>query len=398
MTQLRRGENVEELETERVRKDGQRIPVALTASPVRDSSGKVVSASVIARDIGERKRAEQAVQDREERLRAILDTTLDAIITIDHSGIIRSVNAATERMFGYTAAEMIGHNVTMLMTAPYREAHAGYLARYLQTGEKHIIGTSREIEARRKDGSVLPVDLTVAEIEHLKLFTGIHRDLSQRKRLEREVMEVASLQQRRIGQDLHDSVAQELTALNLLAKDLAETLRTDPAKASQMVEQMAHGLQRSQQDLRAVLRGLLPVAVDSEGLMAALADLADRTEREGKVTCTFNCPEPVSLTDNLTATHLYLIAQEAVHNAVKHAQAQKVRISLTADGGLVLGVQDDGIGMPARPAEKRGLGLRIICNRAVIIGATLTIKPAEPTGTVVTCTLARKNNAPKKAR
>jgi signal transduction histidine kinase len=191
-------------------------------------------------------------------------------------------------------------------------------------------------------------------------------------------------------------VAQELTALNLLATDLAETLQTDPAKASQLVEQMNRGLQRSQQELRTVLRGLLPVAVDSEGLMAALADLADRTQQEAKMTCTFDCPEPVSVADNLTATHLYLIAQEAVHNAVKHAQARTVCIALQANAGLVLSVQDDGIGMPPRAEADGGLGLRIMGNRATIIGATLTIEPAEPTGTIVRCSLARRNHEREK--
>src|SRR5262249_54291891 len=151
---------------------------------------------------------------------AILDTAMDAIITIDHRGVIHSVNAAAERMFGYTAAEMLGQSVNLLMPSPYREVHDDYLAKYLQTGERHIIGTSREVAARRKDGSVFPADLAVSEIPHLKLFTGLHRDLTERKRLEREVVEVASLEQRRIGQDLHDSVAQELTALTLLANEL----------------------------------------------------------------------------------------------------------------------------------------------------------------------------------
>jgi two-component system CheB/CheR fusion protein len=523
MSRLRRGESVEQLETERVRKDGQRVAVALTVSPVRDGDGKVVSASVISCDITDRKRAEetlraseerfrhmadhapvmiwmsgpdklctwfnkpwldfvgrpleqevgngwtdnihpddrthclqtyeaafgarrpfsmeyrlrrhdgeyrwlldngiplngaggevagyigsctditalknteQALRDREALLRAILDTVADAIITIDHRGIIRSVNAATERMFGYSAAEMIGQSVNLLMPSPYREVHDSYLAAYLQTRKKHVIGVTREVEAQRKDGSVFPADLAVSEIEHLKLFTGVHRDLTERKRLEREVVEIVSQQQRRIGQDLHDSVAQELTALSIYARNLAETLRTDPASAEQLLERMEQGLQRSRQELRAVLRGLLPVPVDSEGLMAALADLADRTEQEGKVTCTFDCPEPVAVADNLTATQVYLIAQEAVHNAVRHAQAQKIRISLTAERGLVLGVQDDGIGMPTGLAENQGLGLRIMRNRAAIIGAALTIEPAEPTGTVVTCELARKNHAPEQA-
>lgn len=516
MSRLTRGEHLEQLETERIRKDGQRIAVALTVSPIRDGGGKIVSASVTGRDITSRKRteealrllgqvaanlaagvcllrasdevivytnerlekmfgyaadellgrhvsalnagkgqrpaeqaeeigralrekgvwagevhnvrkdgiafwtyanvsafehpefgtvwvnaltditerkaAESALHASEERLRAILNTVADAIITIDQRGIIASVNSATERMFGYAAAEMIGQNVSMLMPSPYREAHDGYMAKYAQTGEKHIIGFSREIYARRKDGTVFPTDLAVAEIEHLKLFTGIHRDLTERKQLEREVVGAASLEQRRIGQDLHDSVAQELTALSLLARDLAETFRTDPANAAHLVERMGQGLQRSQQELRDVLRGLLPVPVDSEGLMAALADLADRTRQQGKVSCTFDCPQPVSVADNLIATHVYLIAREAVHNAVKHAQAQKVRIRLTSDGGLLLSVQDDGIGMSAEPPATEGLGLRIMRNRAAIIGAQLSFAAAEPTGTVVTCVLARKNH------
>lgn len=139
------------------------------------------------------------------------------------------------------------------------------------------------------------------------------------------------------------------------------------------------------------MRGLLPVAVDGEGLMAALSDLADRIQQQGKVNCKFDCPEPVSVADNLTATHLFLIAQEAVHNAVKHARAKSIHVFLESNDFLLLSVQDDGIGMPAQTSENHGrLGLRIMQNRAAIIGATLTIEPAEPTGTLVTCTLARK--------
>jgi two-component system CheB/CheR fusion protein len=396
MARVRRGESVQRLETERIRKNGQRIPVSLTISPLRDSSGNVVSTSAIERDISEAKQAEQELRDREERLRAILDSTVDAIITIDYQGIIQSVNPGAERMFGYAAAEMVGQSVNLLMPSPYREEHEGYMARYLQTGEKHIIGISREVVAQRKDGSVFPADLAVNEIPELKLFTGIHRDMTEYKRLERALMEVASQQQQRIGQDLHDSVAQELTAINLLAGTLAETLETDPMNASNLVERMRQGLQRSQQELRAVLRGLLPVAVDSDGLMAALADLASRTQQEAKITCVFDCPEPVTLTDNLTATHLYLIAQEAVHNAVKHGKPQNIRICLQSGRELFLQVQCDGIGMPVRPEAHEGLGLRIMRNRAAIIDARLTIEPAKPTGTLVTCVLARKNHEPEK--
>src|SRR5262245_55739509 len=325
--------------------DGHVVWLHDIVNVVRDESGvRQLRGFLI--DISERKQVEEALRDHEGRLRAILDTAADAIITIDHRGIIQSVNSATEGMFGYAAPEMIGQNVSMLMSSPHRETHDGYLAKYLQRGEKHVIGVSREVDARRKDGSIFPTELAVSEIKQLNLFTGIHRDLTDRKQLERDVVEAASLEQRRIGQDLHDTVAQELTALSLLTKDLAETSRTDPSGGAILLERVAQGLQRSQKQLRAVLRGLLPVAVDAEGLMAALADLADRTRQEGSMACIFDCPKPVRVADNVTATHLFLIAQEAVHNALKHAQAQNIRISLESNHSLDLCVHDDGIGIP----------------------------------------------------
>ena len=272
--------------------------------------GRPVAIAKTERDITEQKRAhahlEYEIQQRtaalrksQEQLAAVLHTAADAIITINAKGIIQSVNKATERMFGYNAAEMIGQNIKILMPSPYREEHDRYLENYDRTGVKKIIGIGREVVARRKDGSTLPVDLAVSVVDHLKLFTGIIRDITRRKELEREVVEIASLEQRRIGQDLHDSVGQELTALNILAGDLAETMRTNPSNGSNLVERMAQGLQRSQRELRTVMRGLLPVAVDTEGLMAALSDLADRIQQEGKATCKFDCPEPVSVADNL---------------------------------------------------------------------------------------------------
>jgi PAS domain S-box-containing protein len=325
-------------------------------------------------------------------MQAILNTATDAIITMDIHGIIQSVNPASERMFGYAAAEMVGQNVGLIMPSPYREDHDGYLRQYLQTGNKHIIGASRELYAQRKDGSIFPIHLTVSEIEERKLFTGMLRDVTEHKRLEREVVEAASKEQQRIGEDLHDSVAQELTALNLLAGDLTQSLRENRADGVDLARLVARGLQASQQALRSVMRGLLPVSVDSQGLMAALADLADRTRQRSKTSCTFDCPEPIHVADNLTATHLYLIAQEAVHNAIKHSLAGNVRIGLWSDGHLNLTVQDNGVGMPERLAESQGLGLRIMRNRAAIVGATLTILRAQPHGTLVQCVLPRSSN------
>ena len=378
--------------------DGRERDIEWYDARIPGPSGQTDCLVCIGHDITDRQRAEQALRESEERLQAILNTAADAIVTIDRSGIIQSVNPATERMFGYSAAELLGQNVKRLMPPPYRDEHDGYLARYLQTGEKRIIGIGREVQGLRNDGSTFPVDLAVSEIDHLQLFTGIIRDVTHRKELEREVLEIASLEQQRIGQDLHDSVGQEMTALSILAGDLAETLRAEPLKAQLLIDQLTEGLQRTQTELRAVLRGLLPVPVDSEGLMAALTDLAARVQQEGKAACRFECPKAVSVGDNLVATHLFLVAQEAVHNALKHARPTSIEITLLANERLILRVQDDGPGMPADAPQASGLGLRIMRNRAAIIGALLTIEPAQPTGTLVTCTLPTRHAAGKGGR
>lgn len=121
-----------------------------------------------------------------ERLRAVLDAAVDAIVTIEESGTIESVNPATERVFGYRREELVGRNVSMLMPSPYRDEHDHYIARYLGTGEARVIGIGREVEAQRRDGSVFPADIAVSEVRlpDRRLFTGIVRDLTERREME----------------------------------------------------------------------------------------------------------------------------------------------------------------------------------------------------------------------
>jgi PAS domain S-box-containing protein len=333
-----------------------------------------------------------SLRESREQLGAVVRTAADAIFTIDARGIIHSVNPAAEKMFGYSADELIGHNVNMLMPYPYRNEHDGYLARYLQTGEKRLIGLGREVQGRRKDGSTFPVDLAVSEFRHQTrpMFTGVLRDISARKQLERDVLEAATQQQRRIGQALHDSTGQELTALGLLAETLCESLEQRAPDICPLAGKVREGLKRALSQVRAYSRGLIPVELDSRGLRAALAELASRTNDVPGVRCALACQEPVAVENHQTATHLYHIAQEAVSNALRHAQARQITISLEdGDGFLSLRVSDDGIGLPPDPAGSSGLGLKLMHYRAGLIQARLTVEAAEPVGTLVACTLRK---------
>jgi two-component system sensor kinase FixL len=153
LDRIRRGEKIVHFETERQCKDDRLIPVSLTISPIRDSRGEIVGVSKIARDLSDREHAREELQRREALLRSILDTVPDAFVAIDERGLIRSFSATAERLFGFSGEEVLGRNVSLLMPPPYREAHDAYLARYLSTGERRIIGIGRVVVGQRKDGS-----------------------------------------------------------------------------------------------------------------------------------------------------------------------------------------------------------------------------------------------------
>ena len=175
-----------------------------------------------------------------ERLRAILETAVDAIVTIEESGVIESVNPAAERAFGYSRDELLGRNVSMLMPSPYREEHDRHVERYLRTGEARIIGIGREVEAQRKDGTVFPVDIAVSEVRlpGRRLFTGIIRDLTERRemeerarlRLESAAHTARMLELGEMCSEIVHEVNQPLTAIVSYAEACLRTVRRGGAQ------------------------------------------------------------------------------------------------------------------------------------------------------------------------
>jgi PAS domain S-box-containing protein len=393
---IRRGESVPPFETERVRKDGTRIQISLTISPIRDADGRIVGASRISRDITRRKQMELALRESEAKARAILDTAVDAIITIDSAGNIESFNKAAEQLFGYRPDEVIGQNVRMLMPEPYRGQHDGYMQNYLRTGRAKIIGIGREVVAQRRDGTTFPVDLAVSEVQiggNRRVFTGIVRDISERKRLEQEIIEISDREKRRIGQDLHDGLGQLLTGIGFKSKSLENKTAARGIPEAQAAKQIADLVTQAISQARGLARGLQPVEPKPLGLMNALTELCTSMKALFRVSCLFKCDPPIEVNDASAATHLYRIAQEACHNAIKHGQASHVSIELSRvdGGGLILVVRDDGAGFSEPPGGAKGMGLHTMRYRAAMVGGAITIAANEPGGTVIMCRTAAVN-------
>lgn len=180
---------VEYYENPVLTKNGEERLIAWHNTVLKNETGRVIGTLSAGIDITEHQNMMKALQEEYAKTRAILETAVDGIITIDEQGIITLVNPAAERIFGYTAAEMIGQSIRMLMPSPYREEHDRYLAQYLATGQKKIIGIGREVVGLRKDGTTFPLALAVSEvrINNHCLFTGIVRDLTVPKRMEQRL-------------------------------------------------------------------------------------------------------------------------------------------------------------------------------------------------------------------
>jgi signal transduction histidine kinase len=217
--------------------------------------------------------------------------------------------------------------------------------------------------------------------------------LERTHQLEREIISISEREQQRIGRDLHDGVCQYLSAVGFTADMLKRDLEREAHKGAKIAGEIAESLQDACAQARDLARGLSPVDRDEGGLESALDDLATSTSRLSGISCSFLCPEPVEISDNALAVHLFRIAQEALNNATKHGHAKAVFIALeSANGKISLRVSDDGVGFDPTRTARRGMGLNIMQYRARIIGGTLEVQPSSPSGTIVACTVERNAN------
>lgn len=372
---IQRGQSLEQFETVRMSKTGRLIDVSLTESPLRDSSGTIVGSSTTTRDITQRKQMEAQLRESVERFQSVLNTATDAIIIIDELGSMTGVNPATERMFGYQEHEMVGQNVNMLMPAPYHAKHDSYIANYLRTGQAKIIGTGREVVGRRKDGTTIPIDLAVSAFRSGTgpMFTGIIRDISERKEMEHHLADARIEEQRYFAQELHDGVGGQLVGIGMLADHVKEKLLQEKRPEAQEVAALLRYIQEALAQLRRLSHGLMPVEVGPDGLLLALGQLAERMNAAGNVDCRFECPDHVVVRSPADATHLYRIAQEAVSNALRHGKPTRINIHLATNGPVTtLRILDNGSGIRQPIDGQGGMGLRTMKYRASQIGATLT--------------------------
>jgi len=275
--------NSYQIEKRFVRKDGSIFWGRLTAYPLRNASGQATHHIGLVEDVSEHRRSQEALLETTGRLEAVLNAALDGIVLIDPSGIIRLVNPAVPKMFDYSQEELLGENVKILMPAPWREEHDGYLAHFRETGEARIIGIGRQVEGRRRDGSTFPLDLAVSEVRYggELFYLGTVHDITERRQLEAEVRQSQKMEA--IGR-LAGGVAHDFNTLLGTIRGYSEMLLNAlPRKEAlrRPVEQIHRAAMRGAQLTRQLLifsrrQEIQSQAVDLGNLLADVEVMLDR--------------------------------------------------------------------------------------------------------------------------
>lgn len=326
-----------------------------------------------------RRQAEDEVRASESRLRAMLESALDAVVSMGHDGRVIQWNHAAETIFGYSADEAVGREMADLIVPPsLRPAHRKGLARFLETEKGIVLDQRLELAGMRKDGTEFPVELTITRIglPGPPTFTGYLRDISERKRAETELrasrarlVEIADAERRRIQRNLHDGAQQRITAVLLNLGRLRETPENSNALLGLSIDELAASLQ----EIRELASGLHPALLSERGLPAALQALALRTP----ITVTVAAVPEERLPQRVEAAAYYVVA-EALANVQKHAGASKASVKATTqEGELLVEVEDDGAG----GADAEGSGLRGLADRVEALGGRLELESPPEGGT-----------------
>jgi PAS domain S-box-containing protein len=389
------------------KRNGERLVVKSQQIVYRDSSDRPIHILEVNADITGRKSAEQGLRESQARFSGIIDSAMDAIITIDESQQVVLFNAAAERMFGCAAAEALGKPLDRFIPARVRAAHRAHVQAFAATGAtSRSMGKLKDLSALRADGREFNIEASISQTEvgGAKLFTVILRDISERKAAEEALSRseeqlrafAARLQQAReeealrIARELHDQLGRCLTAIKMDVAGIErvltggaagggfQTLSERTRRMGQTVDETVHTVRRISAELR-------PAVLDDLGLAAAIEWQARDFEARSGVSCMIRVLEEDLRLSRDQSTALFRIFQESLTNVARHAQATRVWVNLSEkEDAVVLEVEDDGVGFsPERIAERRSLGLLGMRERVAAFGGEIEFAGVPGRGTTV---------------
>ena len=350
-------------------------------------------------EIREREQVEEVLREQSRILEAFFKHTITPLVFLDREFNFIRVNEAYAKAGQRDISEFPGHNHFEFYPSdaqPIFEEVVKTKTPFQVFARPFVYADHPEWGETYWDWTLVPILDSDKEVEFLVFSL---KDVTERKRAEEKVLELhkqladlSDQERRRIGQELHDNLGQQLTGMGMLLKSLHQKLEAKGLPEAENAFQILSCVREAQSQARSLARGLIPVQMDGKGLMSALEDLVYSFGALSGVRCQFRCKEPIFIEDNNVATQLFRIAQEAISNAVQHGRPKNVFVHLESRDDLVsLQVLDDGIGIAGGENRSEGMGLRTMRYRADIIGATLRVDPLECGGTIVTCTLSERS-------
>jgi len=374
------------------RSNGEEFPVDASISQVDTAEGKLFT--VILRDVTQRLRSEQEQGRLAQRLAGLLDSAMDAIITVDEGERILMYNRAAEKIFGWAAMQVMGRSLEMLIPERFRHSHLAHVRRFATTGvTSRRMGDGTVIYGLRSNCEEFPMDASISQLETVegKLFTVILRDVTERVRAHEDLAAFATQanaireqEKSRVARELHDELAQSLTALKMDTIFVRDNLRDDPRRIAGKLDEMLAMLDSSVAATRRIAADLRPLLLDDLGLMPAIEWLVQNFTQRSGIACELLADEELELEEPY-ATAVFRIVQESLANVAKHSQATKVEVSMARHGAeMTLKVQDNGVGFtPGRARKPNSLGLVGLRERAQLLKGQVSIDSAPGRGTTV---------------
>ena len=361
-----------------VQRSSRLRPSSANVTGETESNG-VATAVALEKD-SEQIRLEEALRRSKFKNHALLSVVADLVFVVRKDGTILEFHGPKDNDFALGPDGLLGKTVKELLPSQIAQQAMFYLEKTLRTGESQSFICPYQLPERLRD---FQARLATAGPDEVVVLV---RDVTDRRRLEKEIVEISSREQIRIGQDLHDGLGQHLTGVTFLTRALENKLAAlslpEAADAAEIGQLVLQALSQT----RNLARGVFPAELESSGLVEALIELAGTVQKLFRISCRFEGDTSIMLQDRQLANHLFRLAQEAINNSVKHGKAKQVIIALRKSGDqTVLAVHDDGIGFPVQGFKTNGLGLRIMHYRAQKIGGSFEIQSSPNGGTIVSC-------------
>ena len=382
---------------------GLKRDVNVHYTPQRDASGEVTGYVSLTVDVSGQRNTEKRlleltqhleakVEERThllnqtlEALRTTIESAPDTVVVMDASGTIINANSSAERLFGVEPKQLVGRPLSAFLPASDVEDFSDFFEESKTDSPEIRSIKARETSLRHASGRLIPIEAAIGVSPRLDQFTAFIRDISRRRELEADLLHVALDERRRIAQDLHDSLCQEISSVHFGLAGLASRLASSQAEEAAQARKLTIMLEQTLDHARQIAHGLSPIMEEGDDVVRALIRLARNTEELCGLKCHVQAGADFRSMDRDVGTQIYYITQEALNNILRHAKAGRIDILISSDEDeVVLKVSDDGCGFQSAN-HSAGRGLRFMRYRAAAVNGTLRLRNRPTGGTELEC-------------